>query len=538
MHIPERYLVKLSNRIDEILLGLVPKSDNIRPLLRRELLDLWMVLRIVWKHSTESAHRFSSKPDCNNIADVPLFTLRTARSAIPFVSDRWGVEVRWFHENSSQDLPNSNELSQCKFLLAFVTVWDTFVNSFPSPEKFLFGTDKSESIEWQDLAPRQRIGDCSEIHLPRWGFCDLPLSSPQTSPVPLLQEFLVILVLEHTSQFRSFGKRVSMLCFLNFNFTTTFVGRSESELCVCTGISGSSRFSVNSSNHSGSCNRSSLSILSESVPLRFPEASKSLRTLSGSCDAEGVISCILDVEDELLPGSGWQTWHDKRYEIVSFANNVLPIFWSTVVLDRWPTHRSTRVRCRAYRDRTAGGSSSNCTVTKRPRSWTFSCASSFVWTSPFAVTTVVGVLNGRNVSISTGLKSLLLSICKEAPESTTNIRSSGDFEIILAPLLPQENKNVVLSLFFELVKCFSPSPTLLCGPNSLALRWPSCDLSSNLGAQGLRSWGSHFWMTPRGGPFLSRILIWCQVPPENFTVCPADAFDPIFLTFCRIDFVG
>ena len=69
---------------------------------------------------------------------------------------------------------------QCKLLLAFVTVRETFVNSSPSPEKFLFGTDKTESIKWQDLAPRQRIGDCSEIHLPHSGFCDLPLSSPQT----------------------------------------------------------------------------------------------------------------------------------------------------------------------------------------------------------------------------------------------------------------------------------------------------------------------------------------------------------------------
>ena len=43
---------------------------------------------------------------------------------------------------------------QCKFLLAFVTVRETFVNSFPSPEKFLLGTEKTESMEWQDLTPR------------------------------------------------------------------------------------------------------------------------------------------------------------------------------------------------------------------------------------------------------------------------------------------------------------------------------------------------------------------------------------------------
>ena len=40
---------------------------------------------------------------------------------------------------------------QCKWLSAVLTARDTFVNSFPSPEKFLFYTDKIDSIEWQDL---------------------------------------------------------------------------------------------------------------------------------------------------------------------------------------------------------------------------------------------------------------------------------------------------------------------------------------------------------------------------------------------------
>ena len=53
----------------------------------------------------ESAHQVSSRPDCRSIADVPQFTLRTARSAIPSVSDRWGVEVQWLHNRSSQASP-------------------------------------------------------------------------------------------------------------------------------------------------------------------------------------------------------------------------------------------------------------------------------------------------------------------------------------------------------------------------------------------------------------------------------------------------
>ena len=40
------------------------------------------------KHSKESAHHFSSRPDCSNTAEVPSLILRTVLSAIPFVSER------------------------------------------------------------------------------------------------------------------------------------------------------------------------------------------------------------------------------------------------------------------------------------------------------------------------------------------------------------------------------------------------------------------------------------------------------------------
>ena len=63
------------------------------------------------------------------------------------------VEVRWFHDRSSRDLPNSEELS-VYMTLAFSMARETFVNPFLSPRKFFFYTDKIESIEWQDLVPR------------------------------------------------------------------------------------------------------------------------------------------------------------------------------------------------------------------------------------------------------------------------------------------------------------------------------------------------------------------------------------------------
>ena len=59
----------------------------------------------------ESAHQLSFIPDCKNTAEVPSFSLRTALSAIPFVSDLCGVDVQFFQERSSQALPNSKELS-------------------------------------------------------------------------------------------------------------------------------------------------------------------------------------------------------------------------------------------------------------------------------------------------------------------------------------------------------------------------------------------------------------------------------------------
>ena len=42
----------------------------------------------------ESAHHFSSRPDCNRTADVPYLILRTALEAIPLVSDLCGVDVK------------------------------------------------------------------------------------------------------------------------------------------------------------------------------------------------------------------------------------------------------------------------------------------------------------------------------------------------------------------------------------------------------------------------------------------------------------
>ena len=58
-------------------------------------------------------------------------------------------------------------------------------------------------------------------------------------------------------------------------------------------------------------------------------------------------------------------------------------------------------------------------------SLTYTIASSFVCTSPLAVTTVIGLLDVVKVSISEEFKSFLLIMCIDAPDSTTNSLSSG-----------------------------------------------------------------------------------------------------------------
>ena len=103
----------------------------------------------------ESDHHLSSNLDCSNTADVPSFTRRMARSAMPFFSDRWGVEVRWFHDRSSQDFPKSNEVS-LQNIFGFVDGYRNFRKHFcitrtrlnPSCGKILNHYSVSVIVPW------------------------------------------------------------------------------------------------------------------------------------------------------------------------------------------------------------------------------------------------------------------------------------------------------------------------------------------------------------------------------------------------------
>ena len=128
IHTQGIYLARLLDRIDVVSIGLPQKWSDNRQLLqtgkpgrhmdsekpfmvclpiRQEILNVSQIA-VTFQ---ESAHHFSSRPDCNSTADVPSLILRTALSAITFVSDLCGVDVQWCQDHSSQDLPNSKELS-------------------------------------------------------------------------------------------------------------------------------------------------------------------------------------------------------------------------------------------------------------------------------------------------------------------------------------------------------------------------------------------------------------------------------------------
>ena len=99
-------------------------------------------------------------------------------------------------------------------------------------------------------------------------------------------------------------------------------------------------------------------------------------------------------------------------------------------------------------------------VKKKPNSLTYTIASSCVCISPLAVITVVGLHDFVKVSISALLRSFLLIMCIDAPESTTNSLSSGFNVDAGRHLFSGDEKNVALSssfkhIFGQIPRCFA-----------------------------------------------------------------------------------
>ena len=139
-----------------------------------------------------------------------------------------------------------------------------------------------------------------------------------------------------------------------------------------------------------------------------------------------------------------------------------------------------------------------------------------------------------NLSISASLKSLLLIMCIDAPESTTNSRSSGLRFDPGRHLFSEGGKNV--ALFSPLILCyFWPPSTLLRGHLALATLSP---LETD--PQILEHWRyadevhSPGQINPSEG-FWSRILVWRAIAFVSFTRWIGLCMSKLFR---RIDFGG
>ena len=294
---------------------------------------------------------------------------------------------------------------QCKWLLVSSSAPRTFVSSFPFPEKFLFCTDKIEFIELPSLVPLLRIDDCFEIHILHWELCDLLLSSHRF--FPLWAGLYHCVFCKKPSQFW-FSSRCR-------NF-----GPSGSEHNYC-----ASPITLV---------LAALNLIHEKNSRVRPWSRKGVpRTLSMSlilsllvdagCCAGTTASCDNDVghvgkaelqEPVDKPGITIGTW----YAVLHFIR--LPSLMSCgfCPLVQWMEYPWSSQSFPSKK--TAGVSSRSFTVTNKSNSLTYTIASSFVCTSPMAVTTVVGLSETLAVSNSAALRSFLLNMCMLAPESTTN----------------------------------------------------------------------------------------------------------------------
>ena len=155
---------------------------------------------------------------------------------------------------------------------------------------------------------------------------------------------------------------------------------------------------------------------------------------------------------------------------------------------------------------TAGVLSTTLIVKNISNSLTYTVASSGICTSPLAVMTIVGLHDFVKVSISASLKSFLLIMCIDAPESTTNSLSLGFNVDAGRHLFSGDEKNAALSCSFNLKTFLASFHAASRAPNSCH-SVSSREGSSNFGALGLRWWGSPGQKYLSEG-FWSRILIW------------------------------
>ena len=169
-------------------------------------------------------------------------------------------------------------------------------------------------------------------------------------------------------------------------------------------------------------------------------------------------------------------------------------------------------------DRTGGVSSSNCTVPNRSRSWTYTCASSFVCTSPFAVTTVVSFWTISKYPVH-------LSVDPSGSACALALPNQQTYDLLcfwrLAPV-PLFHKRIERSFVCVFWACiyFRQIPRCIVGTIFLSWGFLNCSFLKLSRARISLMSVSPFWITPRVGPLVSRIRISYQVRPENLRCVP------------------
>ena len=148
---------------------------------------------------------------------------------------------------------------------------------------------------------------------------------------------------------------------------------------------------------------------------------------------------------------------------------------------------------------------------------TYTVVSSFVCTCPLTDMTIVGLHDFVKVSFSASLKSFFFIICIDAPESTTNSRSSSLRFDARWHLFFRDEKNAALSCSFNLntflASFHAASRASYSCPCHSVSSW---DRSWNFGALELRWWGYSGQIYLSEG-FWSRILVWRAIAFANFT---------------------
>ena len=130
----------------------------------KKRLDPWMALRITFhrefSHLTRALEHCA---DSNSIPQDQLTIFHPNPSVIVLVLFLLLFSVQLSHQYRSSQIDEALKFEdsmidlhticqiptscECKWLSAFLTARETFVNSFPSSEKFYFCTDRIESIE-------------------------------------------------------------------------------------------------------------------------------------------------------------------------------------------------------------------------------------------------------------------------------------------------------------------------------------------------------------------------------------------------------